>query len=94
MTDYRSRYQPLRRAKAGAGWWAEWGLFLLVAIVAACLLLALAYPVLSNPDPLPTLKPSHGPDASAKAPESAVLERVGALEAAPPATESRARGQP
>ncbi len=77
MTDYRSRYQPLHRTKARAGWWAEWGPFLLVAIVAACLLAALAYPVLTRPDALPTpTAPPAADHAAEKAPAAAVLQRA------------------
>ena len=89
-----SRYRPYTGGKRRRGWWAEWGPFLLVVALAACLLLALAYPVLTSPDALPAFKPSHPPDPAQKAPESAVLDRVGAIEAAPQAPASGARAQP
>jgi hypothetical protein len=89
-----SRYRPYTGGKGRGSWWAEWGLFLLVAALAACLLLALAYPVLTSPDALPAFKASHPPDPAQKAPESAVLDRVGEIEAAPQASAARAPGQP
>ncbi len=81
-------------ARGRTGWWAEWGLFFLAVLVAAGALLALAYPVLPHPDALQAFTASHPPDSSVKAPESAVLDRVGALEAARADTGSRARVRP
>lgn len=94
MSDNRSRYRPYTGGKSRGGWWAEWGPFLLVAVVAACLLLALAYPVLPHSDALSGFTTSPPPDPGRKAPESAVLNRVGTLEAAAADTGSRARGRP
>lgn len=77
-------YRPYGGSRADRGWWAEWGLFCFVALVAAGLLLALAYPVLPHPDALSALTASL-PDLRQNAPDSAVHDRIGALEAGQPA---------
>jgi hypothetical protein len=61
MSDYRTRYRLQARPHSA---WAEWGLFLLAVMLGAALLLMLARPILSIPQPLPSARAPHQADAS------------------------------
>jgi hypothetical protein len=63
MVDYRTRYRLQGRDKPHSAW-AEWGLFMLAVILGAALLLMLARPILSIPQPLPSARAPHQTDAS------------------------------